>query len=184
MLCMKSGPDHHQTISGTKLCHGQLMCWIPGPRLNIKTVFPRYGIHMLKIRRSRDRLIFNMGIPILVRRHLYIETVPSIHALQLIQRQWFSLYSLPNMINCLRSQTDKIQANIPQWCTLAMYPKCSRFLWWLVAILFDNVTCSRILGSIKLTLRCLTIKSHDVSKPRGDVKKIIVSLWNWTGACW
>ena len=30
------------------------------------------GIPMLKIRRSR--LIFNMGIPILVRRHLYIET--------------------------------------------------------------------------------------------------------------
>ena len=29
---------------------------------------------MLKIRRSRDRLIFYMGIPILVRRHLYIET--------------------------------------------------------------------------------------------------------------
>ena len=28
---------------------------------------------MLKIRRSRDRLIFNMAIPILVRRHLYIE---------------------------------------------------------------------------------------------------------------
>ena len=34
------------------------------------------GIPMLKIRRSQDRLIFNMGIPILVRRHLYIETVP------------------------------------------------------------------------------------------------------------
>ena len=31
---------------------------------------------MLKIRRSRDRLIFNMGIPILVRWHLYIETAP------------------------------------------------------------------------------------------------------------
>ena len=31
---------------------------------------------MLKIRRPRDRLIFNMGIPILVRRHLYIETTP------------------------------------------------------------------------------------------------------------
>ena len=31
---------------------------------------------MLKIRRSRDRLILNMGIPILVRRHLYIETAP------------------------------------------------------------------------------------------------------------
>ena len=31
---------------------------------------------MLKIRRSWDRLIFNMGIPMLVRRHLYIETAP------------------------------------------------------------------------------------------------------------
>ena len=31
---------------------------------------------MLKIRRSRDRLIFIMGIPILVRRHLYIDTAP------------------------------------------------------------------------------------------------------------
>ena len=31
---------------------------------------------MLKIRRSRDRFIFNMGIPILVKRHVYIETAP------------------------------------------------------------------------------------------------------------
>ena len=30
----------------------------------------------LKIRRSWDRIIFNMGIPILVRWHLYIETAP------------------------------------------------------------------------------------------------------------
>ena len=34
-----------------------------------------WGIPMLKIRRSRDRLIFNMGIPMLV-RHLYIESAP------------------------------------------------------------------------------------------------------------
>ena len=34
------------------------------------------GIPMLKIRRSWDRLIFNMGIPVLVWRHLYIETAP------------------------------------------------------------------------------------------------------------
>ena len=43
----------------------------PGPRLNIKIVFPRYGISMLKIRRSWDRLIFSMGNPMLIRRHLY-----------------------------------------------------------------------------------------------------------------
>ena len=35
------------------------------PRFNINTVFPRYGIPMWKIRRPWDRLIFNMGIPIL-----------------------------------------------------------------------------------------------------------------------
>ena len=45
----------------------------PGAWFNIKTVLTRYGIPMLKIRQSGDRLIFNMGIPILV-RHLYIET--------------------------------------------------------------------------------------------------------------
>ena len=50
---------------------------IPRPRLNLKIVFPRYmGIPILKIRRSWDHLI-NMGIPILVRWHLYyIEMVP------------------------------------------------------------------------------------------------------------
>ena len=48
----------------------------PVPRLNIKTVFPRYGDSHLKKRRSRDRLIFNMGILILIRWHFYIETAP------------------------------------------------------------------------------------------------------------
>ena len=47
------------------------------PCLDIKTVFPGMGIPMLKIRRSQDRLIFNMGIPILLWRHLYIEMAPS-----------------------------------------------------------------------------------------------------------
>ena len=43
------------------------------PRFNIKTIFPDVVIPMLKIRRSPDRLIFNMGIPILIRWHIYIE---------------------------------------------------------------------------------------------------------------
>ena len=41
-----------------------------------KTVFPGIGIPMFKIGRSLDRFIFNMGTPIHVRRHLYIETSP------------------------------------------------------------------------------------------------------------
>ena len=51
--------------------------WWPGPCLNIKkTSFPSMEIPMIKIRRPWDRLIFNMGIHILVWRHLYIETAP------------------------------------------------------------------------------------------------------------
>ena len=45
-----------------------------GPCLNINTVFPGVGIPMLKIRRLWDRLIIYMGMPILKRRHHYIET--------------------------------------------------------------------------------------------------------------
>ena len=42
----------------------------------LRPSFQVWGIPMLNIRRSRDRLIFNIGIPMLVRRHLYIEMVP------------------------------------------------------------------------------------------------------------
>ena len=51
---------------------GDMEVW---PRLNIK---PGPGIPNLKMRRSRDRLIFNMGISILIRRHLYVETAPQV----------------------------------------------------------------------------------------------------------
>ena len=46
----------------------------PGPRLNIKTIFPGMGIPISKIRQSWDHLILNMGIPILGRWHPHIET--------------------------------------------------------------------------------------------------------------
>ena len=45
-----------------------------GHCFNIKTVFQGMGIFHYKIRRSWDRLIFIMGIPILVRRYLNIKT--------------------------------------------------------------------------------------------------------------
>ena len=47
-----------------------------GSRLNIKIVFTGMVIPKLKIKWSWDRLIYNMGIPILLRRHLYIATTP------------------------------------------------------------------------------------------------------------
>ena len=50
----------------------------PGGRLNIKISSYQYGDSMLKIRRSHDRLIFYMWIPIPGKDGLYIETGPSI----------------------------------------------------------------------------------------------------------
>ena len=62
----------------TYICSGT-----PGNRLNTKTVFPGMVIPIIKIRRSSDRLIFILGINILVRRRPYIETAPG--------RLWFRL---------------------------------------------------------------------------------------------
>ena len=49
-------------------------CWISVSRLNIKTVLPGMDIPITKMLRSSDRLIIIMGIYILVRRHIYVET--------------------------------------------------------------------------------------------------------------
>ena len=66
-------------IQNTRIAHTGcvLLCFavVRAPSVSIlRPSFSGMGIPVLKIRRSRDRLIFNMGIPILVRRHLYIET--------------------------------------------------------------------------------------------------------------
>ena len=51
--------------------HGQYHgCWCPGPCLNMKTAFPGMAFLIIKIRQSLHRLIFIMGIPILVRQSL------------------------------------------------------------------------------------------------------------------
>ena len=52
------------------------LCNDTGPSLNIKTIFPGYRDYNVKDKMSQDCLIFNMGIPILVRQHLYIKTAP------------------------------------------------------------------------------------------------------------
>ena len=64
-----------------------------GPCLNIKKVFPVWGISIIKMRRSSDRLIFIMGIPILVSGHLYIEMGPRSSGWNSIWFHW-SIHSL------------------------------------------------------------------------------------------
>ena len=48
----------------------------PWPRFNMKTLFLCILFSIFNTRRSNGRRIFIMGIPMLARRHLYIETVP------------------------------------------------------------------------------------------------------------
>ena len=101
----------------------------PGPRLNIKTVFLRIGIPIIKIRRSRDRLIFVMGIPILVRRRLFIETAH-------ISR-WNELCSGNDLFTC------ELQWNLNQ-ITMILIEKKS----------FENVFCKMIVA-IPFQFQCV-----------------------------
>ena len=48
----------------------------PGPCFNMNTIFSCMNISVIKRRRSWDRLIFIIRIPILIRRHLKSETPP------------------------------------------------------------------------------------------------------------
>ena len=77
-----------------------------GPSLNIKTIFPGMVISIIKIRRSRYRLkLYHIGNPILVRRHLYIETVPRNRTISFnrtinVTKSRFCLYSFNFRIEC------------------------------------------------------------------------------------
>ena len=69
---VKRGQDSDKRIGNC-----DVMAGISGPCLNRKTDFAKYGIPMLKIRRSGERLIFNMGIPVLVRWHFILRRNPA-----------------------------------------------------------------------------------------------------------
>ena len=80
------------------------------------------GIPMLKIRWSWSRLIFNMAIPILVRRHLYFETAR--------RAQHLLKPFLPNFLSFEYFKTDSIKfwrklcQNQPVWLSILLAPGC------------------------------------------------------------
>ena len=51
------------------------------------------GISVVKIRRSWNHLMFVMGTPILVRKHLYIQTPPSSQLIVLVAVRYRSMFS-------------------------------------------------------------------------------------------
>ena len=62
-----------------------LTVWKSGPCLNMKAIFPRYGDSHVKEKAVSWPLIFNIGISILVRRHLNIETPPGLNIPQCLK---------------------------------------------------------------------------------------------------
>ena len=79
--------------------------------------FPGMEIPMLKIRRSRDRLIFNMGIPIQV-RHIYIEMTSRF------------LHSFFAQILHSRQHTISHKARTVKQSSLAPHSDIHLLLWW------------------------------------------------------
>ena len=80
----------------------------PGPYFNINTVLPGMGIPMLKIRQSQDHFIFNMGIPILVRQHLYIEV-----GLYFLEEAWYRPW--PGDSHKLQKEDKEMFNSSPPW---------------------------------------------------------------------
>ena len=75
-------------------------------------------IPMLKIRRSWDRLIFNMGMPILIKRHLYIKTPHGIAGVQPISKRvisWLYMHYSDVIMSATASQN-----NQPHDCLLKL----------------------------------------------------------------
>ena len=72
--------------------------WHPGPCINIRASFPGMGIPTLKIRWLPDHLIFNMGIHILVRRHLYIETAPGSLELKTLKCPSLLIFGIKSLV--------------------------------------------------------------------------------------
>ena len=73
-------------------CHIPEVGNLPGPCLNIETVFPGIGIPIIKIRWSSDHLIFAMGSPITSKTVSWYWTAPwcslCIHELICLWERW------------------------------------------------------------------------------------------------
>ena len=97
-----------------------------GPHVNIKTVFLMYGDSHVKDKTvSRwDRLIFNMRIPILLRRHLYIEAAPRLRCrvvgIALVSQHIFFPLTVFRVIFLLWVRTCEMQMWSRQWSFLVV----------------------------------------------------------------
>ena len=101
-----------------------------GHQGRLKTVFPGIGIPVIKIRQSWDRLIFIMGIPVLVRRYLNVQTASTL---------------LIYMYGLVWQHIDKICVRPVMLC-FVLWWQCNPFLvdWY---ILFTHISHAYLIGT-------------------------------------
>ena len=107
----------------------------PGPRFNIKISYHLillvWATPMLKERRLVRRLSVNMGLPILVRWYLYIETGPRAHE---YGSHWFSS-SFCSPVKKRRNEKPNEPFGASRLLTNALYILCGTF----ISMLYEDI---------------------------------------------
>ena len=128
-------------------------------------------IPMLKMRRSWERIIFNMGIPILVRRHIYIEMAPAFHYnlshILIVKYTIFSGYFL----TC---GTELINADLTPQSTLIWKPKQPTFLVETLKVILRTVKYKRRKHKSLLT----RLREYSVSRKLCSSEQFFKILFN------
>ena len=133
----------------------------PGPLLNIKTVFPGIGIYTYKIKRSGN----NMGEPILVRQHLYIETAPGVETNKTLRKMRWNIFlyrlskqdpPLSSNVSLSKRQVTNPRHHTPEWQPIAKQETTHRcindtFMPFQTFILCIHCCCWEVGYDIKIT---------------------------------
>ena len=124
---------------------------------------------MLKIRRSWDCLLFNMGISILVRQHLYIEMPPQVIISQLFTfRIEYPLSMMKNVFNFLSELRISIRWDI--WAYFVFHESMSADKGWILLEQFGNLhtvmPClmneHKLFVHIFVHFACITVNIYNV----------------------
>ena len=114
---------------------------------------------MLKIRRSHNRLIFNMGIPIPGNDVLYIEAGPCsmFHSVQYIPRNMHTVFALLCFVVVIHWLIFPYPSGLLHWhCgNLTIAPVPAKQPWWI----WINTSCEFIMND------CITTTKQSTTKP-------------------
>ena len=124
------------------------------------------GIPMLKIRELRGRLIFNMGIPILVRRHLYTET-PSHWSRWWLQNQWWPIV-LGKYWKVIKLTEDDSHDDFIKW---KHFPYYYLFMWGIHRSPVNSPHKGHWRGALMFSLICLWINGWVNNREAGDLRR-------------